>query len=162
MAVTPQIRAALRGFSDIILGGVPFLLKQNETAFLSVMCCVAGIDALAGYRYVTDKVGERFESFIKDYFPAGYTQHAEKLYILRCRLLHNFSPAHFTLVHASPAAHLQQGSIGDIMLCDEVFFADLKAAALKFFEEVAIDAERQRTMNARLANLEKGGAIYYE
>jgi hypothetical protein len=50
MAMTPQIQAALRGFNDIILGGVPILLRQNETAFLSFMCSAAAIDALAGYR----------------------------------------------------------------------------------------------------------------
>jgi len=161
MAMTPQIQAALRGFNDIILGGIPILLRQNETAFLSFMCSVAAIDALAGYRYVTDKVGERFEAFIKDYFPASYASHAENLYKLRCRLLHNFSPAYFTLVHASPAAHLKQSPIGDAILSDDVFFADLRTAALKFFDEVQKDVHRQDAMNARLLNLDKGGAIYY-
>ena len=47
MAITPQIQSALQGFNEIILGGIPFLLKQNETAFLSFMCSVAAIDALA-------------------------------------------------------------------------------------------------------------------
>jgi hypothetical protein len=37
MAMTPHIQAAIRGFNDIILRGVPLLLKQNETAFLSFM-----------------------------------------------------------------------------------------------------------------------------
>jgi len=159
--MTPQIQAALRGFNDIILGGVPILLRQNETAFLSFMCSVAAIDALAGYRY-DDKVKNRFEAFIKDYFPASYTSHAENLYKLRCRLLHNFSPAYFTLVHASPATHLKQSRIGDTILSDDMFFADLKAAALRFFDEVQKDVNRRDTMNARLLNLEKGGAIYYE
>jgi len=162
MAMTPHIQKALRGFNDIILGGVPILLKQNETAFLSFMCSVAAIDALAGYRYATDKVGDRFVDFIKDYFPARYASHAENLYKLRCRLLHNFSPACFTLVHALPAAHLQQSQIGDTNLSDDEFFADLKAAAMEFFDEVKKDVNRQDTMNARLLNLDKGGAIYYE
>jgi hypothetical protein len=73
--MTPHIPAAIRGF-EIILGGVPFLLRKNETAFLSFMCSVAAIDALAGYRYRTDKVGERFQDFIKEYFPASYEPHA--------------------------------------------------------------------------------------
>lgn len=162
MAMTPQIQAAIRGFNDIILGGVPVLLRQNETAFLSFMCSVAAIDALAGYRYATDTVGERFKAFIKEYFPANYAAHAENLYKLRRRLLHNFSPAYFTLAHASPAAHLKQSRIGDTILSDDVFFADLRAAALKFLDEVQNDVDRQEAMNARLLNLEKGGAIYYE
>jgi hypothetical protein len=162
MAMTPQIEAATRGFTDIILGGVPILLRQNDTAFLSFVCCVAAIDALAGYRYATDKVGERFEDFIREYFPPTYSPHAPSLYKLRCRLLHNFSPAYFTLAHASSSVHLQPSRIGDTVLSDDVFFSDMKRAALKFFDEVQKDVTRQDAMNARLTNLQKGGAIYYE
>ena len=126
------------------------------------MVCVAGIDALAGYRYSTDRVGDRFPDFIKEYFPTEYNSHAENLYLLRCRLLHNFSPAFFTLTHAQPHAHLGKSTINDIVLSDESFFADLKAASKKYFDEVQIDSSRQDLMNARLANLAKGGAIYYE
>jgi hypothetical protein len=162
MAITPHIQAAIRGFNEIILGGVPLLLRQNETAFLSFMCSVAAIDALSGYRYTTDKVGDRFQDFTKEYFPASYAPHAEKLYLLRCRILHNFSPAYFTLTHANPSAHLQKSSIGDTVLSDDVFFADLEKAAAKFFGEVQSDAGRQDAMNARLLNIDNGGAIYYE
>src|SRR5262245_35045115 len=132
MAMTPQIQAAIRGFNDIILGGVPLLLKQNETAFLSFMCSVAAIDALSGYRYTTDKVGDRFKDFIKEYFPPPYAPHAEGLYLLRCRILHNFSPAYFTLIHANSSAHLQKSSIGDTVLNDADFFSDVAKAAEKF------------------------------
>jgi hypothetical protein len=162
MAMTPEIQAAIRGFNEIILGGIPFLLKQNETAFLSFMCSVATIDALAAYRYETDKVGERFVTFIKDYFPAAYRPHADDLYRLRCRLLHNFSPAHFTLVRALPEKHLQKSNISDTILSDDAFFADLSAAAKKFFGEAQKDKGRQDAMNDRLLNVNKGGAIYYE
>lgn len=162
MPMTPQIEAAIRGFTDIVLGGVPVLLRQNETAFLSFMCSVSAIDALAAYRYKTDKVGVRFEDFLKEYFPPTYTPHAGNLYKLRCRLLHNFSPAYFTLAHASPAEHLKQSKIGDTVLSDDAFFVDLKKAALKFFEEVRTESGRQDIMNARLLNIERGGAIYYE
>lgn len=162
MAMTTPVQAAIRGFNDIILGGIPVLLRQNETAFLAFMCSVAAIDALAAYRYTTNNVGERFVTFIKGYFPASYAPHAENLYKLRCRLLHNFSPAYFTLVHALPAAHLQRSQIGDTILSDDAFFADLREAALRFFDEVQKDVDRQDAMNARLLNLDKGGAIYYE
>ena len=160
--MTLQIQSAIRGFNDIILGGVPLLLKQDETAFLSFMCSVAAIDTLSGYRYTTDKVGDRFKDFIKEYFPKPYAPHAENLYLLRCRILHNFSPAYFTLVHANPSAHLQKSSIGDTALNDADFFADMKMAAAKFFREVQTDVSRQDAMNARLLNIENGGAIYYQ
>ena len=100
MAMTPEIVSAIRAFKKHILTGVPFLLKQNETAFLSFMCCVSAIDALGGYRYEPDdkrfkKPCEttRYEEFIKEYFPPTYAAHAKNLYTFRCRLLHNFSPA---------------------------------------------------------------------
>ena len=159
MAMTQQIKAAIQGFKDIILGGVPLLLKQNETAFLSFMCSVAAIDALAGYRYATDKVGDRFKDFIRDYFPASYAPHAEKLYLLRCRILHNFSPAYFTLTHDNPQEHLQMSAAGDTVLSDTEFFADIAKAAKTIFDEVQADANRQNVMKARLLNVNKGGAI---
>ena len=162
MAITPQIEASIRGFNEIIFGGVPILHRQNETAFLSFMCCVAAIDALAGYRYATDRVDVRFPDFIREYFPTPYNSHAENLYLLRCRLLHNFSPAYFTLAHAQPHAHLGKSAINDTVLSDESFFADLKAASKKFFDEVQIDIGRQDLMNSRLENPGKGGAIYFE
>lgn len=161
MTMTSQIMAAIQGFNDIIIEGVPFLLRQNETAFLSFMCSVAAIDALAGYRYETNNVGVRFRDFIKDYFPDSYASHSENLYKLRCRLLHNFSPAYFTLTHAQPAQHLQISRIGDTILSDDVLFADLKAAAKEIFAEVENDVKRQDIMQARLINLDRGGAIFY-
>jgi len=158
--MTPQVQSAIRAFSDVILGGVPVLLRQNETALLSFMCSLAALDALSAYRYATDAVGTRFEDFIATYFPATYAPHRHSLYLLRCRLLHNFSPAHFTLMHAAPTQHLQRSSIGDTILSDESLYADLAAASKRFFAEVAVDGERQRVMNGRLANVNAGGAIY--
>ena len=160
--MTDEINAAIRGFRDIILAGIPVLLRQNETAFLSFMCSVAAVDALAAYRYTTDKVRVRFVDFIKAYFPAAYSPHADKLYKLRCRLLHNFSPACFTLEHATASKHLQRSSIGDTILSDDAFFDDIRAAAEKFFSEVEADAGRQKDMQARLLNVNAGGAIFYE
>ena len=162
MALTPEIQAAIRGFRDIFLTGVPLLLRQNETAFLSFMCSLAAVDALSAYRYTTDKVDHRFKDFIKEYFPSCYAPHADGLYLLRCRILHNFSPAHFTLKHATPSMHLQKSSLGDTVLSDDVFFSDLAKAAERLFSEVQVDVARQEAMDARLRNVAKGGAIFYE
>lgn len=71
------------------------------------------------------------------------------------------SHPHFTLAHAAPTAHLTKSIIGDPILSDDIFFLDLRAAANKFLDEVRTDSDRQDAMNARLSNLEKGGAIYY-
>jgi hypothetical protein len=160
--MTDEINAAIRGFREIILGGIPVLLRQNETAFLSFMCSVAAVDALAAYRYTTDNVGVRFVDFIKAYFPAPYSARGDRLYKLRCRLLHNFSPGYFTLVHADASKHLQLSSIGDTILSDDAFFGDIRAAAEKFFAEVEANPSRQKDMQARLLNVNAGGAIFYE
>ena len=45
--MTKEIQAAIRGFREIILDGVPIVLQRNETAFLSFMCSMAAVDALA-------------------------------------------------------------------------------------------------------------------
>lgn len=161
MPLTPEIQAAIRGFRDIILGGVPILLRQNETAFLSILCTLTAIDALSGYLYTTDKVGKRYKAFVKRYFPASYLPHLENLFKLRCRLLHNFSPAHFSLVHASPALHLHPSEIGDTYISDDVFFNDLNTAAVQFFNDIEQDANLQKNMNSRLLKVDNGGAIFY-
>jgi hypothetical protein len=49
----PEVEAAVVGFRQIYIGGIPFLLRQNETSFLSFVCVVSATDALAGYRYQT-------------------------------------------------------------------------------------------------------------
>lgn len=162
--MTKEIEAAIRGFREIILGGVPILLQRNETAFLSFMCSVAAIDALAAYRYAAKNIsgGEKFVVFITEYFPEAYKPHAANLYQLRCRLLHNFSPAHFTLMHANRGHHLEPSIIGDTVLSDDAFFADLRDAAEAFFAEVKADLTRQNDMSARLLEVKRGGAIFYD
>jgi len=156
----PSIECALVWFKRIYLDGIPVLLQQNETAFLSFLCAVAAIDALAGYRYNAGREGERFQRFVTDYFPPEYWPHAERLYLFRCRMLHNFSPAYFSLAHARPHMHLQRSAIGDVVLSDESFFAGLRSAAERYFGELVSNAQLQADMLARLKNVERGGAIY--
>ena len=128
-AIPPDVARTIEWFSRIYLAGIPALLRSNDTAFLSFLCVVAATDALAGYRYTDPKVGDRFRKFIENYFPPVYKPHAHNLYLLRCRLLHNFSPAHFSLTHAAPGSHLKVSSIGDTVLSDGEFFSDMKSAA---------------------------------
>lgn len=154
----PQIDSALKWFRDIYLDGIPVLLQDNKTAFLSFLCVVAATDAVAGYRYSSGSE-VRFVQFLKDYFPAEYATHASKLYVFRCRMLHNFSPAHFSLVHAQPALHLQPSSV-DTYLNDSTFFEHMRSAAEKYFTELQASASLQAELLDRLNNLAKGGAIW--
>lgn len=157
--VDPQIESALSWFRRIYLQGIPFLLRQNETAFLSFVCVVAAIDALAGYRYANEDDRGRFSRFIREYFPPEYQPHADNLYVFRCRLLHNFSPAHFSLVHGASASHLQASAIGDPILDDATFFAHMQSAAERYFSDLSANSTLQSSMQARLNNLSRGGAI---
>ena len=97
MIDNPTLKAAEAGYRQIYLEGIPFLLRQNETAFLAFLSMAAGIDTLSGYRYQDINHEKRFQSFINEYFPPQYGPHAQNLYIFRCRMLHNSSPAHFTI-----------------------------------------------------------------
>lgn len=153
----PQIDSALTWFRRIYLDGVPVLLRANETAYLSFLCVVAAMDALAGYRY-SGGVGDRFRNFVTSYFPQEYGPHAANLWLFRCRMLHNFSPAHFSLVHASPTLHLKPSSI-DTYLSDESFFAHMQAAAERYFAELRGSAALQGDMLRRLQDPNSGGAI---
>jgi hypothetical protein len=161
MSLPQEIQSSLQAFDHIILRGVPSLLAKNDTAFLSFMCMMAAIDALAAYRYDTNDVGKRFADFIKDYFPPQYAPHADAMYKFRCRVLHNFSPAYFTAAHDAPLQHLRPSSIGDTVLSDESLFRDLKDAAQKFFDEVENDPTVQGLMLKRLGDINRGGQIHY-
>jgi len=154
-----KVEEAIRWFRQIYLTGVPVLLQQNETSFLSFLCVVAATDALANYRYKNVFDGERFRAFVSNYFPSAYSAHAANLYLFRCRMLHNFSPAYFSLMHASPQLHLKASPIGDTVLSDETFFSDMRMAAERYFAEVQSDPQLQSDMLERLNDLQRGGAI---
>lgn len=153
-----QIASAVAWFRQIYLDGIPVLVEQNKTSFLSFLCTVSAIDAVAGYRYPTGSEA-RFKQFIADYFPAEYKAHADRLYVFRCRMLHNFSPAHFSLVHASPASHLRPSAM-DTYLDDGTFFSDMRAAAERYFVELQSSNALQSAALTRLNNLAAGGAIW--
>ena len=65
--------------------------------------------------------------------------------------------AHFTRVHPNPTQPLQPSKIGDTVLSDNAFFADVRKAAEAFIAEVEADVTRQSDMNARLLNVNIGG-----
>ena len=154
----PRIDSALEWFARIYLDGIPVLLQKNDTSFLSFLCVVAATDAIAGYRYPGGS-NARFPKFIRNYFPSSYATHADNLYLFRCRMLHNFSPAYFSLVHATPADHLMPSRFGDTCLSDAQFFSDFSAASERYFAELRNDQSLQVAMLRRLEDIGNGGAI---
>lgn len=154
------ILSAQQLFRRIYIDGVPILLKQNETAFLSVLCVVAATDALAGYRYSGTTSSGRFRSFVENYFPLEYKPHTANLWLFRCRMLHNFSPAYFTVTHAAPQQHLQKSVIGDFVLDDGSFFDYMRLAAEKYSAELQQSPALQTNMLERLQDTQYGGSIH--
>jgi hypothetical protein len=64
-------------------------------------------------------------------------------------------------MHAAPNEHLRPSNIGDIVLSDDMFFADMQAAAEKYFDEVTTRPDLQTQMLARLADVNRGGSIVF-
>ena len=46
-------------------------------------------------------------------------------------------------------------------MSDDMFFADMQAAAEKYFDEVTARPDLQTRMLARLADVSKGGSIFF-
>lgn len=155
-----DIDHAIAAFREVFFKGLPVMPAQNETAFLSFMCIASATDAPSAYRFDTNNVGDRFKNFITDYYDPAYKPHAENLYKFRCRGLHNFSPAYFTLSHGKRGLHLKPSAIGDYVLEDAAFFDDMKSAAEKYFGELAASSDLQAKMLARITDIHKGGGIY--
>ena len=155
-----DVDRAVTAFREVFFDGLPVMLRQNETSFLSFMCIMAATDALSAYRYDSNNVGDRFKDFITEYFGDVYRPHAENLYKFRCRLLHNFSPAYFTLVHGRRGMHLKPSAIGDYVLEDVTLFEDMRTAGEKYFAELGASSDLRAKMLTRLTDVHKGGAIY--
>jgi len=82
--VDPRIEEAVRCFSEIYLAGIPTIIRDG-TAFLAFICMLTATDAVAAYRYEDSKSGTRFKAFLREYFPAPYGTHVEKLWLFRCQ-----------------------------------------------------------------------------
>jgi hypothetical protein len=155
----PQIQSAKLWFQRIYLDGVPFLLRQNETAFLSFLCNVAAIDALASYRYATVASASVFAGSLRTTFrrSTGYTQRISIFSVAACSI--TFRP------HASRwCTQLQRptcgkAGIGDVVLDDRTSFVHMRSAAERYFEELEQSAALQADMLARLRNVDQGGSI---
>ena len=88
-----RIVTARHWFQRIYLGGIPQMIR-DETAFLSFICALSAVEALAGYRYLetgdTARPGARFQRFILDYFGQEYSALALDLWNFRNGMIHGF------------------------------------------------------------------------
>ena len=135
---------------------------RDETAFLSFLCMMTAIDALAGYwdpdRSGQGSIGARFRDFVKAYFPANYHSHADDLWDFRNGMAHGFSPRKFALTHHNGSVHFRTTKDGAKILNAEDVFADLLGAARKYFAELATSRDLQARFLKRIES-SSGGAI---
>jgi len=164
-----QVEDTITHFSRIYLGGIPQLIT-DETAFLSFILVLTATEALAGFRYnrTISGSGSRFNAFIGAYFPPEYHPFAvapesgrSRLWLFRCRLVHGFSPAGFSLTHHHSGHHLgaYAESPTNPILNAEDFYGALLVAAQKYFREVRADPELQTLLIGRRNDREHGGPV---
>jgi hypothetical protein len=156
----PRITEVVSWFNRIYLGGVPQLIR-NETAFLSFVCMLAGIEALSGY-LDPDNSGraanaERFKRFVREHFPEDYRSLADQLWDFRNGMTHGFSPRQFALTHHNSAAHLQRTPDSATVLNAEDFYAAFLAAAKSYFNALSSSSELQARFSKRLDSQLGGG-----
>jgi hypothetical protein len=96
-----RIESTLAHFRQAHVDGGPHLFRA-ETAFLSFLCTLCAIEALAGYRFgnAVAGAGERFRALISTYFPAAYHARADRPWDFRNGMIHALTkPAH---PHSTP------------------------------------------------------------
>ncbi len=156
-----RIENIIGWFNRIYLGGIPQLIR-DETAFLSFVCMLAGIEALAGYHNPDasgpNANGERFRTFVGAHFPETYHGHASNLWEFRNGMVHGFSPRRFALTHHNSGLHLRQAHDGAYILNAEDFYAAFLHAAQKYFSEMSSSSQLQDKFLRRLES-PRGGAF---
>lgn len=155
-----RIDNVISWFDRIYLGGIPQIIR-DETAFLSFLCMMTAIDALAGYwdpdRSSQGSIGARFRDFVKQYFPPAYQTHAGDLWDFRNGMAHGFSPRKFALTHHNGSVHFRTSQAGATILNAEDLFADLLGATRRYFSELADSPDLQTRFVKRLESGAGGG-----
>lgn len=150
------VESTVWAFSRMYLGGIPPMITE-DSAFLSFICVLTAIEALAGYRYSNiDRKGERFKKFVSDYYPASYREHSSNLWLFRNSMVHAFAPAKFALMHHHSECHMRSDPGGAVILNAEDFYGALLWAAQKYFAELRADPALRTLMLARIASSEGG------
>ena len=154
-----RVDETIQRFSTMYLVGIPPIIT-SDSAFLSFICVLAGVEALSGYRHpdVADS-SVRFNRFVTEYFPSEYSPYVDgRLWTFRCRMFHAFSPVGFSLTHHRSDLHLAAGSNGQPILNAEDFYAALLQSAQRYFAELRRMPALQVAMLRRLDH-PSGGSV---
>ena len=159
MLLSEEIDNAHVRFGEIFIRGIPRLLNPDG-AYLSFICVFAGTEALAGYRYASvSRNGDRFRSFLADYFEPRYRPLTQELWDLRNSMVHGFSPKHFALCdHQSHLHFTDLPPFLKVLNAEDVYAAFVEATE-KYFQQLKADPAIQARFQQRLTS-ENGGSLY--
>lgn len=156
-----QITNIVNWFKHHYLDGVPLLIR-DETAFLSFICILAGVEALGGYYDPAASGlganGQRFRQFVTKYFPSPYQPNASKLWDFRNGMAHGFSPRQFALTHHNSSVHFRQTNDGAIILNAEDFYTAFLTASNAYFADLSASTDLQTKFLSRIAS-QQGGSF---
>lgn len=141
-------------FSRIYLGGIPCILN-DDGAFLSFICSLTAIEALAGFLSPQADNGPRFKDFVRNYFPDPYPVHADELWKLRNAAVHGFSPGLYKLTHHNSHIHFTKDDDRTVLNAED-FYATLVTAASQYFNDLRSDTTLQAQFLERVNDPDTG------
>lgn len=144
-------------FDNIFVGGIPKLFTE-EAAFLSFVTMLTAIDALAGLMAPSKPVGERFQIFIKQYFPSEYSPLAEKLWAFRNTMIHSFSPGECLISCHTSRLHLKIVN-GALFLNAENLFGAFLHASNAYFDKLENDQQLKKNFVTRVNQIGGGAPV---
>jgi hypothetical protein len=156
LAIDQQIAFVRREFGRIYLGGIPSLLN-NDGAFLSFICVLTAVEALAGFRHPKLANGPRFRKFVQEYFPTDLKGFSIQLWSFRNGMIHGFQPGPFAITHHNSQLHLTTQNNRPVLNAEE-FYSAIVDAARHYFGALSRSKPLQKAFGARLAD-PKGGLI---
>lgn len=136
---------------------------RGHVVALALLCAVDAV-SLYGYREIKeeickecgrgDKVSEKYQKFINNFFPEEYKQYSKKLYKqYRCSSVHSW---HFFEVQICPENEpLKIGNDNILQFGLLKFFKDFKSSIDKFIEELDKNEELQESALCRYEELMK-------
>ena len=154
--VLQDIDAFRAQFDGLYIGAFPRLLDQDG-GFLAFLVMVSATDSLAGLWSPASGTGERFRSFVGEFFPSGLRERGVDLWGFRNSMVHACNPGGaFTLVVNQSRLHLTPLGVTTVMNAQD-FFAALVFASQEYFRRLVGDSVLQGNFARRMS--ESGGGV---
>lgn len=155
-SVLQDVEAFRDQFDSLYVGAIPRLM-DDDGGFLAFLCMVSAIDALAGLWSPTCGSGERFRSFVEEFFPSGLRERGADLWGFRNSMVHACNPGvSFTLVVNRSRLHLTPNGT-TTMLNAQDFYAALVIAAQEYFRRLVSDVALRSNFARRM--VDAGGGV---